>query len=161
MIYFLLLHLFSFGNNYIAGLKASRYVNFKPMLFTIPQLPFNSQQSSYIKLHFFSLNECRKLFESCKGGKYFESKNIEGMKVYEGRKILKVMQGRQQKNFQGATEKTRLNNNTIKPPSTLSVPCIKIQGRARLSRSPLPTSMGVHVPCNLRFACFFNFFTVY
>jgi len=35
-----------------------------------------------------------------------------------------------QKNFQerGATKKTRPKNSTSKPPSTLSVPCMKIQG---------------------------------
>jgi len=45
------------------------------------------------------------------------------------------------KKFLGrTTEKTRPKNNTIKPPSTLLVSCMKIQGG---HGSPLPTPMNV------------------
>jgi len=42
----------------------------------------------------------------------------------------------------GATEKNKPINSTIKPPSTLSVSCIKIQAEPR---SPLPSATNAHV----------------
>jgi len=41
----------------------------------------------------------------------------------------------------GGNEKNKTENGTIKPLSTLSVPCMKIQGRSRPTLSPLPTPM--------------------
>jgi len=51
-------------------------------------------------------------------------------------------QGRRQKNFQGegAAGKARPKNSTIKPPSTLSVTCMKIQGVTAL----LPPAADAH-----------------
>jgi len=52
-------------------------------------------------------------------------------------------------NFQGkrATEKTGSKNSTIKPPCTLSVSCMKIQG----GKAPLPTPMLITTDCNVTF----------
>jgi len=41
--------------------------------------------------------------------------------------VIKGVQGRRQTNFHWATEKTKPKNSTIKPPSTLSVSCTKMQ----------------------------------
>jgi len=49
-----------------------------------------------------------------------------------------LQQGRRQENVQGATEKARPKNSTIKPPFTLSVLCKKKQG-AVAPLPPLPT----------------------
>jgi len=62
-------------------------------------------------------------------------------KISVWKKKLCVTQGRRQKNFQGGpTEKTRPKNSTIKPPSTLSILCIK----SRVGAGPLPLAADAH-----------------
>jgi len=55
--------------------------------------------------------------------------------------VLQLRRGLSAENFPGGSQqkKTRPKNSTIKPPSTLSVSCMNIQGSHAPSCPPLPT----------------------
>jgi len=93
------------------------------------------------------VNEINKISQHAEKLEITDSKQLSTNSHNFGAKRVTTIAGKGvgRKISRGATEKAKLKNSTIKPPSTLSVSCIKIQVGAHGSLPPIVDAHGCWV----------------